>query len=76
MKLELVRIRGFRTFTEDVEYEFPEGGFHLVMGRNDAEPKLGANRTGKSTFWDAVCWCGWGKTARKLSGPSVDAWSA
>lgn len=66
MKLRRVTIEGFRSFAERTDYEFSErAGLFLVQGENGA---------GKSSFWDAVCWCFYGKTARGISGPHVESW--
>lgn len=75
MKLKSIEATGFRSFRNSVKYEFPErDGLFLVTGENKQEPQLGANGSGKSTFWDIPCWVFYGKTARKLSGPNVESW--
>lgn len=75
MKLVSIEIEGFRSFRGRQRFAFEDrAGLFLVQGKNQVEPDLGANGAGKSTFWDAVCWCLYGKTARGLSGPQVESW--
>lgn len=49
-------------------------GVHFVRGMNKAEPRLGANGTGKSTLWDALVWCLYGRTPSGLKNPDVAPW--
>tara|TARA_R100001510_G_scaffold47663_1_gene45068 strand:- start:2121 stop:3956 length:1836 start_codon:yes stop_codon:yes gene_type:complete len=75
MKLQSVAIKGFKSFNTEQTFDFKaENGLFLVRGDNRQEPSLGANGAGKSTFWDAICWAFFGKTARGLHGPSVESW--
>jgi DNA repair exonuclease SbcCD ATPase subunit len=39
-------------------------GLRMVFGENRREPRLGANGAGKSTIWDAVCYCLSGRSVR------------
>lgn len=49
-------------------------GVHFVRGVNRAEPRLGANGTGKSSLWDALVWCLYGRTPNGLKNPDVTPW--
>lgn len=76
MRIQSIIIDGFRSFTEKSVAELPESnGVFLVKGKNLAEPSLGANGAGKSTVWDALCWCLYGKTARGIGAGHVEAWA-
>lgn len=73
---QVLRIRDFRTFTEEQVVVFPSSGSNLglITGVNETEPDLGANGTGKSTLWDALSWVLFGKTVRGVRGPSLLPW--
>ena len=73
---QVIRVRDFRSFNEEqlVSLADQPGTLGLITGINEAEPDLGANGTGKSTIWDALCWCLFGKTIRGLRGPSLMPW--
>ena len=47
-----------------------------MSGQNLHEPQLGANGAGKSTIWDALCWCLTGKTIRGVFGGAVKNWDS
>lgn len=70
-----LRIEGFKSFLEPQRVSFVGGpGCLFLSGRNEVEPKLGANGVGKSSLWDALCWCLWGKTSRGAFGPTLKNW--
>jgi DNA repair exonuclease SbcCD ATPase subunit len=49
-------------------------GLHFVHGRNNDEPRLGSNGAGKSSIWDAICWCLFGRTPDGLRNPDIKPW--
>jgi DNA repair exonuclease SbcCD ATPase subunit len=49
-------------------------GLHFVRGINRRNPRLGANGVGKSSLWDALCWCLYGKTVKGRPTTSVKPW--
>jgi DNA repair exonuclease SbcCD ATPase subunit len=73
---QVLRIRDFRTFTAEQTLTFHDSGplLGVVGGVNEVEPDLGANGTGKSTLWDALSWCLFGKTVRGVRGSAVIPW--
>lgn len=75
MIFKRLTIQGFRSFDKEQELEFDlPAGFYLLSGENRLEPDLGANGSGKSTVWDALCWALFGKTARGIRGTAVRNW--
>lgn len=50
-------------------------GLHFLRGVNKLDGALGSNGAGKSTVWDAMCWCLYGTTPDGLKGTDVRAWS-
>jgi DNA repair exonuclease SbcCD ATPase subunit len=62
IRIDKVEIQAFKSFVEDT-VSLPIGGFNFLGGRNELEPQLGANGAGKSSFWDAICWCFYGTDA-------------
>ena len=73
---QVLRVRDFRTFTTEQTLTFHDRGplLGVVCGINEVEPDLGANGTGKSTVWDALSWCLFGKTVRGVRGSAVVPW--
>ena len=77
MKIRSVTIAGFKSFREEVKFELPDAhGLYFVSGRNIASPELGANAVGKSSLWDAVVWCLYGKTARGVKAKGIANWDS
>tara|TARA_R100000951_G_scaffold114960_1_gene121544 strand:+ start:41386 stop:43278 length:1893 start_codon:yes stop_codon:yes gene_type:complete len=73
---KVIRVRDFRSFNDEqiITLADQPGTLGLITGVNQAEPDLGANGTGKSTVWDALCWCLFGKTIRGQRGPAILPW--
>lgn len=63
MHLTKIEAVDFRCFT-DLNLELPIEGFTLLTGKNLELPELGANGVGKSSLFDAICWCLYKKTAK------------
>lgn len=73
--LKNLAIQGFKSYKEDQVLDFALNSlFTFISGKNEEEPDLGANGTGKSGLWDALCWVFFGKTVRGVRGPSVVNW--
>jgi DNA repair exonuclease SbcCD ATPase subunit len=70
-------VEGFKSFTDTTEIAFsPDAGLKFLGGRNLVEPSLGANGAGKSSCWDAICWCFYGVTPRGHRASDLSAWDA
>lgn len=72
-----VEVAGFKTFIDPAKLAltYANPGLTFVRGRNEVEPALGANDAGKSTLFDALGWCLWGRTVKGLRGPDIKPWS-
>lgn len=69
MKFKTVALFNFRSFRGEHEFsftDFPTPGFIFLTGENRVEPTLGANGAGKSSLWEAIHWCLYGKSLRGL----------
>ncbi len=53
---------------------YDQPGLAFIRGRNELEPKLGANDAGKSTLFGALCWCLYGHTINNLRNPDIKPW--
>lgn len=75
LKFVHLHIRDFKSFVgeHELHLDLPPG-VHFVRGRNRDEKRLGANGTGKSTLWDALVWCLYGRTPAGLRNPDVTPW--
>lgn len=71
-----LRINNFKTFLGEHELDLSSfaDGLHFVKGSNRKEKRLGSNGSGKSSLWDAVTWCYFGKTPSGLRNPDVMPW--
>jgi DNA repair exonuclease SbcCD ATPase subunit len=70
-------IKNFRSFKAEQTFHFPEEpGLYFMQGINEVEPRLAGNGTGKSTIWDALFWCLFGKTPKGLKAGDVCNWEA
>lgn len=75
MRLTGIDIAGFKCFLQGTFLEFErEPGLYFLTGENLLAPELGANACGKSSLLDAISWCLFGKTMRKLKAKDVEAW--
>lgn len=62
--LRSLSLAGFKSFKRESEIELDPTGFIFVAGDNKVEPRLGANGAGKSTIFDALCFCLYGYGVR------------
>lgn len=68
-------VRDFKSFKGEHELALDRVvGLHFVRGRNRDEPRLGSNGSGKSSLWDALCWCLYGRTIKGLRNPDIKPW--
>jgi DNA repair exonuclease SbcCD ATPase subunit len=77
MKFRKLRFTNFKSFEGSHSFDFSRfsNGLLFLTGDNLIEPKLGANGVGKSSLWDALCWCLYGKTIRSLRASNVHSWN-
>ncbi len=70
-------LENFRSYVGQHRFDFPaEPGLYNLTGRNEDNPRLGANGCGKSTLLDAIYWACYGRTTRGLRAGDVLAWGA
>src|ERR1044072_2969457 len=73
-----ITIKRFNTFAGEqsqhlwLTAEYP--GLVFVKGRNDYEPELGSNGAGKSSLFEALCWCLYGQTTDGMKTGDVTPW--
>ena len=66
-QLHAISIRGFRSFLDDVAFKYPESpGVYLLTGKNG---------DGKSSFFEALYWCLYGRTSMGLIAKQIAHWS-
>lgn len=70
-----VIIENFRTFKSIfINFEELGSGLHRLTGINEFQPRLTTNDPGKSSCWDAIIWCLFGKTSRNLNTNDIKPW--
>lgn len=79
MKLEFVSLtlENFKTFPAGPQLlplDLP--GLTRIRGDNKLEPRLGQNDCGKSTLFDALSWCLFGRTITNLRNPDIKPWTS
>lgn len=62
--LKSIQLSGFKSFTREVEISFDLPGLTLISGDNQIEPRLGGNGVGKSSIFDALCFCLFGTSVK------------
>ncbi len=69
-------IQGFRSFAkkQTIDFESVPEGLTLVTGVNRFEPNLEGNGAGKSTIFEALTWCLFGKTSTNLKAGDIVNW--
>ena len=69
-------IEGFRSFGKEQVFKFPTTpGLCALQGANEAEPEMGSNGSGKSSIWEALYYCLYGKSTMGLSSKDLQNWN-
>lgn len=79
IKLLSLTIQGFRSFDGEQSVDFSKfhnPGFYFLTGVNYVERELGANGVGKSSLFEAMVFCLYGKTSSNLKAGSIGNWSS
>lgn len=67
-----VEIENFCSFIKKQVIDFPNmPGLRLLTGINEVDPDLGANGAGKSSLWEAISFCLYGRTSDGDRGASL-----
>jgi DNA repair exonuclease SbcCD ATPase subunit len=77
MRLELqeIIIKDFKAFKGEHCLPLGVSGVTFLFGENLITPSMHGNGAAKSTIWDALMWCLYGRTPRGLRNPEVVPWS-
>ena len=72
-----LEIQGFRSFSSAEYVDLgASSGLFLIGGRNEVEPLVGANGSGKSSLWAALCWALFDKHPAGLRSSSLVTWDS
>ena len=75
MRIEFQRtiIDNFCSLIEHQVFDFAGrgAGLHYIYGENRDEPNLESNGSGKSSLFDAMCWCQFGRTTDGRKAPDI-----
>ena len=63
-------LRNFLSFSK-AKIDLADRGVILVIGRTNGENATSSNGAGKSSIWDAIVWCLYGKTIRNVEADAV-----
>src|SRR5689334_17606157 len=78
LTFEKVVIESFKTFVGEPQtfvLAKSEPGLHFIKGINKDEPDLGSNGAAKSSIFDALGWCLYGRTPDGRRTPDIVPWS-
>ncbi len=64
MRIDTIHARNYGSFYGDHTFRIADRGLCLVLGDNQDEPKMSSNGGGKSTIFEAMDWCLFGKVPR------------
>lgn len=68
-------IQNFRSYKKESVKLSDSIGLKLFSGQNLSEPRLGANGSGKSSFWEALVWCLYGSGIKGSRTSAVLSWN-
>ncbi len=70
-----ITVQGFRSFLREEEFKFiATSGLCAMQGVNESSPEMGANAVGKSSLWEALFYCLYGKSTMGLSSKDLQNW--
>src|SRR5688500_14494021 len=72
-----LHIEAFKAYRQPATLNFKRMGWGLwyVSGANEVSHRLGSNGSGKSTIFDAICWCLYGRTVKGHRTPDLINWA-
>lgn len=77
MLIKVMQLSGFKSFTNEQTFVFQQyvDGLFLVSGKNLVDVELTSNGTGKTSIFDALCWCLYGATPNRLKSNNLINWN-
>src|SRR5271168_3491885 len=75
ISIQSTYIKNFRSFKNEYVTFTNSNGLILLTGKNDQEPRLGANGAGKSSLFESVVWCLFGSGTKGAKTSSILAWN-
>jgi DNA repair exonuclease SbcCD ATPase subunit len=73
-EFQLIVISDFKAFVGKHELVLSGAGVTYIVGENQVSARLVGNGAAKSTIWDALCWCLYGRTPLGLRNNDVKPW--
>jgi exonuclease SbcC len=74
INLNSLVLKNYRSYKNETVVFSQSIGLKLLGGKNNVDIKLGANGSGKSSLWDAVCWCLYGTGIKGSKISSLVSW--
>jgi DNA repair exonuclease SbcCD ATPase subunit len=72
---EELEITNFKSFVgKTVSVRLDGDGVCYVRGKNLTNARCGSNGSGKTSIFDALCWCLYGRTPSLLRNPDIEPW--
>lgn len=78
LEFDSIEISHFKSFAakQTLSFAHRTSGTYFMRGRNEVEPCLSANGSGKSSVFDSLVWCLYGRTASGLKNPDLKSWGS
>lgn len=73
--LEITNFKSFAGGPHVLRFGEYDYGICMLRGSNFTQPTLESNGAGKSSVWDALCWCLTGRTPQGLKNPDIKPWT-
>ena len=75
IEFQSLKLHNFKSFLS-AEFDFSKysSGLHFIRGINKAKTKYESNGAGKSSLFNAICWCLFGKDTDKLIAGNIGNW--
>ncbi len=77
LQLQSIIIENFKSLSGKHELALGKRGpgLHFIRGHNALRPRLGSNGVAKSSLFDALCWCLYGRTVGGLRTGDIVPWN-
>ncbi len=76
LQFDYLELTKFKSFIQPCVLKLHDCGvgLHFLRGQREIHKEIGSNGCGKSSLWDSLSWCLFGRTPDGRRGPDVRSW--